>query len=278
MKRLLRKLRAFFLGPIIRSAKAQSDLLLYADWRRTLEAAKNPLNKCGAKFFSQTDEDGITLEILRRLGLAEGAFAEFGVGSGTENNTLILLALGWRGFWAGDQDLAFDHRKNLRRFAFLRRRLDRENIVSVFREGLGTLGLASVDVLGLDLDGNDIYLVEGLLESGARPKLFIVEYNGRFPPPVRWQIEYDGAHVWRQDDYFGASIASFQALFARFGYALVCCNAHTGANAFFVRDELLGSFADVPRAIEDLFFPARCHLYQEFVHEVSPRTIERMLE
>jgi hypothetical protein len=62
----------------------------------------NPLNRFGAKCFSQSDEDGITLEILKRIGSIEkGAFAEFGVADGTENNTLILLSLGWRGFWVG---------------------------------------------------------------------------------------------------------------------------------------------------------------------------------
>ena len=47
------------------------------------------------KCFSQTDEDGITIEILRRIGcLEKGTFAEFGPGDGMENNTLILKSLG----------------------------------------------------------------------------------------------------------------------------------------------------------------------------------------
>src|SRR5512146_745114 len=65
-------------------------------------AHPNPLSRCGMKCFSQTDEDGITLEILRRIrSLESGTFAEFGVGNGSENNTLILKALGWKGFWVG---------------------------------------------------------------------------------------------------------------------------------------------------------------------------------
>jgi len=50
--------------------------------------ARNPLNRFGAKYFSQTDEDGITLEIVRRIGIRGGTFAELGVGDGLENNAL----------------------------------------------------------------------------------------------------------------------------------------------------------------------------------------------
>jgi hypothetical protein len=71
-------------------------------------------------------------------------------------------------------------------------------------------------------------------EKGILAKLFIVEYNAKFPPPIEFQIDYDPRHTWAHDDYYGASLSSFDRLFSRFGYRLVCCNAHTGANAFFV--------------------------------------------
>src|SRR5437016_4741195 len=79
--------------------QSQHDFLMRAEWARSTSATKNPLNRFGAKYFSQADEDGITLEIVRRLGITVGTFAELGVGNGLENNTLILLANGWRGFW-----------------------------------------------------------------------------------------------------------------------------------------------------------------------------------
>ena len=42
--------------------------------------------KYAMKHFSQSDEDGITLEICRRLGLGgESTFFEIGVGNGLEN-------------------------------------------------------------------------------------------------------------------------------------------------------------------------------------------------
>jgi len=53
----------------------------------------------GFKAYSQNDEDGILQEIFRRIGVAGKTFIEFGVGLGTENNSLYLLLSGWRGLW-----------------------------------------------------------------------------------------------------------------------------------------------------------------------------------
>jgi hypothetical protein len=91
------------------------DFLLQSVHAGRARAAKNPLNHFGAKYFSQTDEDGITLEIVKRIGIACGTFAELGVGNGLENNTLILLANGWRGFWLGGEELSFNHHLNPKR-------------------------------------------------------------------------------------------------------------------------------------------------------------------
>ena len=65
-----------------------------------------PFNKYGRKCFSQTDEDGITFEIIKRLNIKKGSYAEYGVGDYLEkNNTILLAALGWKGFWVGGEDL-----------------------------------------------------------------------------------------------------------------------------------------------------------------------------
>lgn len=254
------------------------DLILF-DHSQSLKANHpNPLNRAGKKCFSATDEDGITLEILRRIGrLDDGVFAEFGVGDGTENNTLILAALGWKGFWVGGQDLAVtveDHP----RFTYQKAWITADNILALTRSCLQRIDATGVDVISLDLDGNDIYLVERLLADGIRPKLFIVEYNGKFPPPVPFQIAYDPDHVWQSDDYFGASLSSYAALFARFDYRLVCCNSHSGSDAFFIDTALSGYFADVPTDIEEIYTEPRYFLYGGFgQHKTSLRTVAQIL-
>jgi len=240
-------------------------------------AHPNPLSRCGMKCFSQTDEDGITLEILRRMqSLESGTFAEFGVGDGTENNTLILKALGWKGFWVGGEKLAYPIGQAIDSFSYRRAWITRENIVALAEEGQRNLKSRSVDVISLDLDGNDIYLAEKLLENSFQPKLFIVEYNAKFLPPVRWQMDYDPMHRWRGDDYFGASLCSYVDLFSRFGFFLACCNAHTGANAFFVKEEFRGAFPDIPQDLNEIYVPPRYYLYSTHGHPQSVRTIAKM--
>ncbi|CPR08934.1 hypothetical protein BN971_01396 [Mycobacterium bohemicum DSM 44277] len=254
------------------------DLILF-DHSQSLKANHpNPLNRAGKKCFSATDEDGITLEILRRIGLLEdGVFGEFGVGDGTENNTLILAALGWKGFWVGGQDLAVAWEDNPR-FTYAKAWITADNIVALSRSCLQRIGATRLDVVSLDLDGNDIYLVEKLLADGIRPKLFIVEYNGKFPPPVKFQIAYDPDHVWQSDDYFGASLSSYAALFARFEYRLVCCNSHSGSDAFFVDASVSQHFADVPTDIGQIYVEPRYFLYGGFgQHKTSPRTVAKIL-
>lgn len=257
--------------------QTQNDLLARSQWELSASVTKNPLNGFGAKYFSQADEDGITLEILRRMGINRGTFAELGVGDGLENNTLILLAGGWRGFWIGAQDLLFNHRLNPTRFAFIKEWVSLENLTHLVRQGLEHISTNELDVLSLDLDGNDFYFVQELLKFGIFPKLFILEYNAKFPPPIKWKIKYDERHSWDATDYMGASLQSFFELLAEFSYTLVCCNAATGVNAFFVRDIYRSHFADVPKRVEDIFVGCRYWRYKKWGHRPSPRTVERML-
>ena len=281
MKRMLKRIP--FVMAIVRWLKIGSnvkdlrDIVLSYQAELLKLAHPNPLCRHGIKCFSQSDEDGITIEILSRIeSLQSGTFAEFGVGDGTENNTLVLKALGWRGFWVGGEKLAILAHQPKESFSYIRAWVTRDNVVDLAKEGLGFSGESSIDVISMDLDGNDIYLIEKLLEGGFRPKLFITEYNAKFPPPVRWQIEYDEGHVWRRDDYFGASLCSLADLFERYGFFLVCCNAHTGSNAFFIRNEYREQFSDVPNDVRDIYVAPRYYLYSPYGHPQSMKTIERI--
>ena len=68
---------------------------------------RDPKRLCRYEFkvFSQSGEDGIIAEIFRRIGTTNRAFVEFGSSSGVENNTSLLLRLGWNGLWI-DADTA----------------------------------------------------------------------------------------------------------------------------------------------------------------------------
>jgi hypothetical protein len=255
-----------------------SDRLIRYSASKRLQNHPNPLLDFGGKVYSQNDEDGITFEILRRIGISHGVFAEFGVGNGVENNTLALAASGWSGFWTSAGDLAFDTnpaRSQRPNFHYQKGWITQSNIADLYRDGLTVIRRSRCDLISLDLDGNDYYFVDALLSSGAIPKLFIVEYNGRFIPPIKFKIDYDPDHHWAGDDYFGASLASFAELFETHGYFLACCNI-TGANAFFVRNELREAFGDIPTELERLYASPKYFLTGLDVsgHPPSSRTVE----
>lgn len=262
---------------LVEYLKESTDLTLAFQTHSLQQSHPNPLNKFGSKTFSQTDEDGITLEILRRINsLENGTFAEFGIGDGTENNTLILKALGWNGFWVGGEEMAFQVSQSKDKFSFFKEWVTADNIIDITNQGKKNLGVSELDVLSLDFDGNDLYFAEKLLSNGVKPKLFIIEYNAKFIPPVKWTIDYDAKHIWQGDDYMGASLASIDELFRSHGYRLVCCNSHTGANAFFIREEFMPSFEDIPKDIRIIYVPPRYALVKQFGHRQSLRTIAKL--
>lgn len=241
--------------------------------------SENPINRHGFKCYSQSDEDGITIEILRRIGQLDkpGTFLELGVGTGDENNTLLLLALGWKGVWIGNEQLKFNEIINVKKLCYLKTWVTLKNIYQLSQDGLLNIGSKKYDVVSLDLDGNDFYFVENLLENSVMPKLFIVEINGKFPPPIRFKVPYNEDRVYIGDDFYGASLMAFVDLFSKFKYKLVCCNLMTGANAFFIRDDFKTAFLDIPEKESEIYVSSRYLLPNKNGHTPSLKTIETIL-
>jgi hypothetical protein len=264
----------------LRDANETRDLILLDETRKVQLSHPNPLNTFGKKCYSQTDEDGITLEILRRIDcLKNGTYGEYGVGNGTENNTLVLAALGWRGFWVGGETLLPNINQGRgNKFCYVKDWITLDNIVKITSRCLQQIERDTIDVISIDLDGNDIHLIRALLATGLRPKLFIAEYNAKFPPPIEFEIVYDSKHIWDGDDYFGASLTSLNKLFNKYNYRLICCNSHTGSNAFFIDQKYSHSFDDVPMDLNELFVGPRYVLYKQYGHPISTKTIERIFD
>jgi hypothetical protein len=232
----------------------------------------NPLTACGRRYFSQNDEDGILLEILRRIEITEPSlFLEFGVGDGTECNTIILIANGWRGVWVGGEPVAIGHGRllSLPRLIFQRDWITAANAAQLAKSGIDKFfaKISDIRVASVDLDGNDGAIVRALLDSGLKPDVFIVEYNSKFPPPIEFEMPYAERGIWAGDDFMGASLQRWQTIFAAHNYTLVACNEN-GINAFFVRDDHLDRFTDVPKGAAENF-----RSYPWTRHRTSPKTV-----
>lgn len=265
-----------YLGNVNDVLHSVKDVLLYD--ARSRQPIKNPLNHFGNKVFSQTDEDGITLEIMRRIGIERGVFTEFGVGNGLENNTLVLAAVGWTGFWVDTTPPAVNIKKVTNpRFAMMNRYVSMDNILDTMQQGLAYTGNSKPDFVSFDFEGNDYYLIEKLLSNEYLPQVFLVEYNAKFMPPIEWKVEYSADNAWAYDDYFGASLMSFVKLFEQHGYFLACCNQFTGSNAYFIQEQHRDKFADIPTDIRDIWMKPQYYLPRLYGHQSSPRTVESIL-
>lgn len=58
---------------------------------------------------------------------------------------------------------------------------------------LGVTG--AIDLLSVDVDGNDLALIEAL--ECVRPRVVVAEYNNaRYGASVRWRMPFDAGHRW----------------------------------------------------------------------------------
>lgn len=240
--------------------------LLQEQRRALLESPRNSderrLLRSGYRVYSQGDEDGIIREIFRRIGEGNRIFLEIGAGNGLENNSLFLLIQGWRGVWIeGSARKVLAAKTNLAA-AIAEGRLRVEQYVltaSNVDEAVGRLTpVNEVDLLSIDLDGNDYYILDAI--RSISPRVIVAEYNAKFPSDVFWVMEYNERHRWDSTDYFGASLKALEVLLAARGYLLVGCNI-LGSNAFFVRADMATDppFCS-PLTAENHYEPARYHL------------------
>lgn len=217
------------------------------------------LENYGFKVYSQNDEDGIIEEIFKRIGTTSKLFFEFGVQDGLECNSHYLLHKGWRGIWLEGSgkycgEIAIKFRPVIKngKLKIYHKFITRENIDGIMKETVpeGT----ELDFLSIDIDGNDWYIWNGMTTFQAR--VVCVEYNAKFPPSLDWKQAYQGRHSWDGSDWMGASLKALQLLGEKKGYKLVGTNI-IGANAFFVRNDLVDEKFLESHQAEDLYNPNR---------------------
>ena len=206
-----------------------------------LAASTPSLESVEARAYSQNGEDGIIAWLVSEVGAPNRTFVEFGIEDGTECNTANLgRSFGWHGLMMeADTKLASQARLFYERFPnvrIVRARVTPENIDGLLREHAPE----QVDVLSLDIDGNDLWVWRAI--GAIEPRVVAIEYNASFGPArsvtVPYAEDFDryAAHV--SGFYHGASLAALARVGEEKGYALVGCDSR-GANAFFVRRDLV---------------------------------------
>ena len=202
-------------------------------------------------------------EIFRRLGQgAPATVLEIGSADGLENITAHWVLKGAKGWWfeADPACVALARGKFAQHLAagvltISEGPVEPETVVEIARRAGAP---EAVDLLAIDIDGNDWLVLARLLEV-VRPTVLVVEYNARFGPVLDWTMPQTPGAQWNGADWFGASLAAFNRLAAHHGLALVSCNA-PGTNAFFVSRDRVGEAFGRSFDPIDHWEPPRYHL------------------
>jgi hypothetical protein len=213
------------------------------------------LERFGYKVYSQDDEDGIIDEIFNRIKTTNKTFVEFGVQNGLESNCHFLLHKGWNGLWIDGNKKSIKELKQYFKKPIAQKQL---SVINAFitKDNINKLiGIdgninGEIDLLSIDIDGNDYWIWEAI--NCIEPRVVVIEYNSKFPPPYEWVMEYDEKHIWDGSDKHSASLKSFEILGTRLGYQLVGTNMN-GLNAFFVKKELTQGLFPEPATAENLY-------------------------
>lgn len=172
------------------------------------------VNKYARNYFSsQNGEEGVCLEVVKRLGISSGVAVEIGGANGLfcSNTALLLREHNWQGLYVeGSYSLYLESVENWKDNPRVRHQccyVDGKNINAFVKD--------DCDLLSLDTDGLDYEIFAGLK---AKPKIVILEIDSSVPPGVT--VRADG---------LGCTYSNCVSIGIEKGYFLLC---HTGNLVF----------------------------------------------
>ena len=226
---------------------------------------------------SQNHEDGALLALMAFAGFKTREVVEICGGNGSENNGAYFVHNhGFRGvFFDGDAE---NSKACAQHFAMrgvpstaapgddsssraddadrpaarcVNGWIDAEKVGGLVADGFAAMNVPTpeatppnrrdVDLLSLDIDGIDLYLLQPILET-VNPRVIVVEYQDIVGPDRALTVPYaaDFAAKWidGNPDFAGASLPAFVRVLSRWGYHFVGCEA-LGFNGFFVRHDVI---------------------------------------
>jgi len=195
----------------------------------------------GFRVHSQFEEDGILLYIFSIIGTTNKRVVEIGAGNGIHCMAAnLIINHGWEGllfdgnkynvergikFYLNDQSTWLYPR------IFKQAWITRENINQLISEN-GFKG--DIDLLSLDIDGNDYYIMEAI--NVIKPRVIICETHDVIPSDLALTIPYQsdfdrmkGLHP----EFLGVSLLGMKKLLDKKGYRLVGSHRY-GFNAIFM--------------------------------------------
>ena len=202
--------------------------------------------------YSQFGDDGIIQFLINLLNLKKknGKFIEFGVADYFESNTHFLLINNrWEGFVMDGDKKNMNTLKSSPIFWKYNLKaksefITRENIQNLLKSS----SFDKIELLHIDLDGNDYWIIESLDLKTFNPDILILEYNAVFGPNKFISVPYDDkfnrfdAHY--SGKYFGASLSALNYIAEKKGYYFIGCNS-AGNNAYFLLNKYISKIPKI---------------------------------
>ena len=128
----------------------------------------------GRKEFSQNDEDGALEAVFDYVGTTDKVYVEFGVESCVECNSRYLRE---KKGWNVQESLLMDGGNENPDIRLEKVIFWPDNILRLFERFKVK---KTFDLLSVDTDSYDFFMLEAILEGGYKPRVIIVEYNANF--------------------------------------------------------------------------------------------------
>lgn len=227
--------------------------------------------------YSQNGEDGILWFLFSLLGTTNRRAVEICAGDGIECNAAnLVINHGWSALLVdGDPAQVARGREFYRQCRntwvsppVLTQAWITAETVNDIVTNHGFAG--EIDLLSLDLDGNDYWVWQAL--TVVQPRVVVLEFNASAGPDRPLTMSYDPA--FRLDFSItpyraGASLAAFTSLAAHKGYRLVGVQS-LGFNAFFVRDDIQADWLPTRT-------PAECYRQTPRLSNWHPAQLDELL-
>ncbi len=175
--------------------------------------------------YSQNGEEYRLEYIFRHIGTTNRHLVDLGAWDGKHlSNTNLFRDLGWSALLVDGKDYPGVYKSFI----------TKENIID-------TLDLHKTpeefDLLSIDLDGNDYWILEEVLEHYS-PRVIVSEFNSEHPLEEAKTIEYDPAFTFDNfSDYYGYTYGAGVKLAERFGYTIIY--QQSNLNLFYLRNDLV---------------------------------------
>jgi hypothetical protein len=161
-------------------------------------------------------------EALSKTGVNNGFVVDIAASDGVrQSSTRPLFQRGWRGLAVEMDPTKFaclaSVYSEFEGARLARTRVTPHNVAALLRANEVP---QHFELLNLDIDSYDLFVLQAILDNGFRPRLISMEINEKVPPPLYFAVTYDEGHYWQGDHFYGCSLSAASALTRPLGYIL----------------------------------------------------------